>query len=259
MTDTSDHVWSQEQIAAYIAGGLDAQEAERLEAHARECPACAAAIAAARSLDSGLSSLFAEARPGLELEDRAIHKFRTTSHRPLLGGWVKRTVAALAAMIILGALGAFAGSLIDGGLPMPGFAARNREAEEAAQRAQHEAAMSEQARGTDRDEMRLREALARRENLTNEVFAFPANRESALPGIDRVDKQTVDGTVTKDNLGQPNAPSTDPMLAVIIDGSTKTTGTSTYGMWVYDGNGNSGKTNALGYSPPSPCTHHYRY
>jgi Domain of unknown function (DUF4349)/Putative zinc-finger len=234
MLDTSDHIWSQEHIAAYIAHGLDAQEAERLEAHARECPACAAAVASARSLDSGLSSLFAEARPGLELEDRAIHKFRTTSHRPLLGGWVKRTVAALAAMIILGALGAFAGSLIDGGLPMPGFAARNRDAEEAAQRAQQEAAMSEQARGMDRDDMKRREGIARGEILTNEVFEFPANRESALPGIDRVNKQTVDAIITGDSLGQPNVPSTDPTLAAIIDGSSRTAGTSSYGMW-YDG------------------------
>ena len=63
----SDHTWAEEHVAAYLAGGLDAAEAERLEAHARECRTCAAAIAAARRLVGGLSALFAGVRPGPEI------------------------------------------------------------------------------------------------------------------------------------------------------------------------------------------------
>ena len=33
--ELTDHAWSQEQIAAYLAGGLSAAETERLESHLR--------------------------------------------------------------------------------------------------------------------------------------------------------------------------------------------------------------------------------
>jgi hypothetical protein len=46
-------------------------------------------------------------------------------------------------------------------------------------------------------------------DLTNEDLGLQSNLESALPELDRVDKQTVDAVVTQDNLGQPNAPDTD--------------------------------------------------
>lgn len=46
-------------------------------------------------------------------------------------------------------------------------------------------------------------------DLTNEDLGLQSNLESALPELERVDKQTVDAAVTQDNLGQPNVPDTD--------------------------------------------------
>src|SRR5205823_5187198 len=84
----SDHAWVQEHIATAVAGGLTADEAERLDAHVRDCPACAAALAEARTLDRGLGSLFAPVRPGPELEDEVIGALRATrARRRLLEGW----------------------------------------------------------------------------------------------------------------------------------------------------------------------------
>ena len=73
----SDHAWVQEHVAAYLAGGLDAQEAERLEAHARDCPACGAALAEGRTLDRGLRACSPALRPDPGLEDRAVARLRT--------------------------------------------------------------------------------------------------------------------------------------------------------------------------------------
>jgi len=46
-------------------------------------------------------------------------------------------------------------------------------------------------------------------DLTNEDPGLQGNLEAALPDIARVDRQTVDAAITKDNLGQPNAPDSD--------------------------------------------------
>ena len=40
----SEHAWVQEQVAVYLAGGLDAQEAERFETHVRDCPVCVTSV-----------------------------------------------------------------------------------------------------------------------------------------------------------------------------------------------------------------------
>src|SRR5438045_2389175 len=96
----SDHAWTQEHIAALVVGGLTAEEAERLESHARDCPECAAAIAAARRMDRGLAGLFADVRADAGLEDRVVRTTRIAKPRrqPLterLPRW------AVAAMILL--------------------------------------------------------------------------------------------------------------------------------------------------------------
>jgi hypothetical protein len=224
MSDTSpsDHAWSQEHIAAYIAGGLDAQEAERLEAHARECVACQAALTAARHLDTGLLELFADTRPDLGLEDRAIHKFRTTSHRPLLAGWVQRATAAAAAIIILGAMGAFAGSLGEGGLPMAGFASRSE-----AERARIEQGKLEAG------ESALQHALDDSESMDRSKAETLFKEEGGLQGV-RSKKEMADGIVTKDNLGRPNSPAVDS--TAITDGTSNGLGFALYGVWGEGGN-----------------------
>src|SRR5579871_2268472 len=105
----SNHIWVQEHVAAYLAGGLDAQEAERLEAHARECAECAEVVADARRLDAGLSALFADAHPDSRLEDRTLAKLRSEPQQsgPILNRWAKLAIA-LAAMLLLGVVGAVA-------------------------------------------------------------------------------------------------------------------------------------------------------
>jgi hypothetical protein len=118
----SDHTWTQEHAAAYVAGGLSAEEAERLEAHVRDCPACAAAVAAARDLDRGLGELFAAGRPGPALEDRAVWSFRTGRRRwKVLSGWPTRLAAGVAATVGLAVTG-YAVSRLGGpdGLKAPG-------------------------------------------------------------------------------------------------------------------------------------------
>ena len=66
----SDHVWAQENIAAYVAGGLEASEDERLEKHVADCPTCARLVDEARSLEKKLAPLVLAADPGPSLEDR---------------------------------------------------------------------------------------------------------------------------------------------------------------------------------------------
>src|SRR5262249_30645306 len=65
----SGHTWILKNLAAYVAGGLDASERRRLERHAGRCAECARALDGARSVDRELTALFADVRPGPELED----------------------------------------------------------------------------------------------------------------------------------------------------------------------------------------------
>ena len=169
----SDHAWVQEHVAAYLAGGLDAQEAERLEAHARECPECAAALERARRLDSGLLALFADAHPAPGLEDRAIARMRAAPERKrlVLNRRAKWAMAA-AAVLLLGVIGGVA-SNADIGLPGESAAPQPTAGERA---------------------------------------LFTTRRDSLDPNYtNRLDKATVDAAVSQDNIGQPNSPYYDSM------------------------------------------------
>src|SRR5262245_37656486 len=119
----SDHAWAQEQIAAHVAGGLDAPEAERLEAHARECPDCAAALGDPRDLDRGLDSLLAPMKPAAALEDRMIRSVHVIKAADLSRRrWKRNLIWAVAASVSLGAYGAGISALTRelGFLPFPG-------------------------------------------------------------------------------------------------------------------------------------------
>ena len=87
-------------------------------------PSCAAVLESARQLDSGLNALFAPIRPGPELEDVTILKFREgrgLSWKTAFPSRMRRPLAAIAALLFLGTFGALAASLLnDGQLPMPG-------------------------------------------------------------------------------------------------------------------------------------------
>jgi hypothetical protein len=114
----SDHAWTREHAAAYVVGGLSAEEAERLEAHTRDCPECAADVADARRLDGDLRDLFVDERPTPGLEDRAIRSTRTVRRRRRLrmSSRMARFVVAAGVLVALGSVGAFLGDR----LPLPG-------------------------------------------------------------------------------------------------------------------------------------------
>jgi hypothetical protein len=113
----SEHAWVQENIASYVAGGLEPAERERLEQHISGCGSCAAALEEARGLDQTLQSLFTPVRPTPGLEDRMIRSLRIAPRRYRIG----RVIAAAAAVVLVGAIGAGATTLIvRGGVPFPG-------------------------------------------------------------------------------------------------------------------------------------------
>lgn len=125
----SDHAWTQDHIAAYLAGGLDSAEAERFDAHVASCLPCTTALAEARRTDTALSSLFAIVHPGPTLEDRLLRSLRETPKPEprgqivwKLGGWKKKLAWGLAASLVLGTTGAMMSRLAEyGDLPFPGM------------------------------------------------------------------------------------------------------------------------------------------
>ncbi len=116
----SEHAWVLENVAVFVAGGLDAAEAERVEQHAASCEECAAALRQARALDDKLEALFAPERPDAALEDRLIRSLRA----PRVGrrwGWREKVGASAAAAVLLTGTGAGMSVLIErGDLPFPG-------------------------------------------------------------------------------------------------------------------------------------------
>jgi hypothetical protein len=115
----SDHAWTREHAAAFVVGGLSAEEAERLEGHTRDCPECAAVVADARRLDGDLRDLFADDRPSPGLEDRAVRLTRDVRRRRRqlrISGRMARFVVAAGVLVALGSVGAFLGDR----LPLPG-------------------------------------------------------------------------------------------------------------------------------------------
>lgn len=192
----SDHVWVQERAAAYLAGGLDAQEAERLEAHARDCPACGTVLADARRLDGGLSALFAGAHPDAGLEDRTVARLRTPASPaawPSFNPRAKKWAVALAAMLLLGVVGALAEAIASkDGLRMPGSPMVDRAERELAEANQNiqakNRAKAEQAAGREQ------------EQSLRDQFGVDSNIQAALPDIERTDRRSVDEKVTQDNV-----------------------------------------------------------
>ena len=106
----TEHDWVTETIAAFVAGGLDHVEIERVEAHVRDCSECTTALADARAWDDKLQTLFAPVRPGPLLEDRMVQTLplKYTARSLRKAGWKRRvlyTVAASIGFIAVGATG----------------------------------------------------------------------------------------------------------------------------------------------------------
>src|SRR5205823_13754472 len=116
----SDHNWVLENLESYSAGGLNAEERERLESHLPECLSCSQALQDIRASDQQLESLFAPVRPRPGFEDRMISSLRTASARngfrlPMIG-WIG---ASAAAAVVVGVVGASMERVVLGGSLSP--------------------------------------------------------------------------------------------------------------------------------------------
>src|SRR5206468_6703487 len=115
----SDHNWVLENLESYSAGGLNAEERERLESHLPECLSCSQALQDIRASDQQLESLFAPVRPRPGFEDRMISSLRTASAKngfrlPMIG-WIG---ASAAAAVVVGVVGASMERVVLHGSPM---------------------------------------------------------------------------------------------------------------------------------------------
>jgi autotransporter-associated beta strand protein len=233
----SEHAWTQEHVAAFVVGGLTAAEAERLESHARDCPDCAAAIAADGRIDRGLSALFADVRPAAGLEDRAIRSTRTA--RSLGLGRLPRWAVAAMILLMLGSFGALSGSLVnDGRLPLPGSVAMRRpewlgEAEATASRIYRESPSSEVA-------------------APSQVTA--PRSEYAGESVTDFTRKSGSGTLTLEGTNSYGSGTT-------ISGGTLSTGLGSTTLWGDNGAANATRTLAL-QGPSggsSPISHDFSF
>lgn len=102
MSDT-EHLWTQENLAGYHAGGLTDDETQRLERHLADCPPCQESLTQTRRLDQALTKLFGPAQPSLGLEDRMIVHLRTPSKGMPTWAWL---ASGIAAAVLLASIGA---------------------------------------------------------------------------------------------------------------------------------------------------------
>ncbi|HXX93781.1 MAG TPA: zf-HC2 domain-containing protein, partial [Planctomycetota bacterium] len=100
----ADHEWARELIPAHLAGGLNAEERARLEAHASGCAECIAELDALRRFDRGLEAMFAPVRPSPGLEERVIRAVRSAPVQAPKST-ASRFGQGIAAVFILGLVG----------------------------------------------------------------------------------------------------------------------------------------------------------
>ncbi len=113
----TEHIWTQENIPGYLAGGLDPAERERLEQHVALCANCCRELEEARETDRRLEALFAPVRPDADLEDRLLQPLRVLPYRRgfrPFSRWGKALVAA-AAILLLVTIGAGASNFLQKG------------------------------------------------------------------------------------------------------------------------------------------------
>ncbi|WP_428940811.1 DUF4349 domain-containing protein [Fontivita pretiosa] len=109
--DESEHAWFAEQMAAYLAGGLEAGERARLESHAAACVACAGQLRRATEIERRMTALFADAAPAADFEDRLLARlrFKLPKRRYWIHPAIRKAAVAAAAVLLLGGTG-FVGS-----------------------------------------------------------------------------------------------------------------------------------------------------
>jgi hypothetical protein len=108
-TTMSDHVWVNENLDAYLAGGLSAEERHDIERHCADCTECAHKLADSRKVEQLMDKLFAATRPDAGLEDRAILALQKPKRRY----GVLQFILAAAAVIVLGVIGFVAQAIAD--------------------------------------------------------------------------------------------------------------------------------------------------
>ncbi len=106
----SDHAWVEQNLDAYVLGGMSADERETIAHHLAGCAECERAVEEARQVEKRLDDLLAEARPDAGLEDRVIQRLRRST-RSRAG--VFRFVAAAAAVLVFGIVGAVTQAMLD--------------------------------------------------------------------------------------------------------------------------------------------------
>jgi anti-sigma factor RsiW len=119
----SEHTWFDEHLAGYHASGLTAEERERFERHAADCQDCARSLDDWTGFDRSLDDLFAEVRPEAGWESRLLQGLRTAPPKRRWR-WTRglSIAAAIAALVLLGAIGAVMQSLLENdNLPFPGL------------------------------------------------------------------------------------------------------------------------------------------
>jgi hypothetical protein len=114
----SEHAWVLENVASFVAGGLDEAERERLVQHVRSCEECARAMRESTKVDETLQELFAPVRPGAALEDRLIRGWRSTPTRRSRFGKLGLATAAGISLAVVGA--GFGALATNGDLVFPG-------------------------------------------------------------------------------------------------------------------------------------------
>ncbi len=104
----SDHAWVHDNLAAYLAGGLDPAERARLDDHINGCPDCFDAFTEGRDADRGVSRALSGLTPGEGFHERLMAGFRAkTIVRP--GRlFIRRAGYAAAACVALAATGVLA-------------------------------------------------------------------------------------------------------------------------------------------------------
>jgi hypothetical protein len=117
----SEHTWVQENLTAFVAGGLEPAEIERLRQHAASCPECDAELGQAGAFDRQVKALLADAVPGPALEDRLVRKLESGLRKRRFIPRLPRLAWGAAAAGLLVACGAGLGFFFDpDNLPFPG-------------------------------------------------------------------------------------------------------------------------------------------
>lgn len=108
----SEHAWVHENLDTYLAGDLTTSERERVEQHAAACDVCRRDLAEISQMEQTMNGLFPDARPSATLDERILKELNAEPLRVVKRPTVWRFVAAAAAVLVIGLLGAVTQALM---------------------------------------------------------------------------------------------------------------------------------------------------